>query len=286
MFSSIVWPTLDELFHGSVTFKQVGEIFSTMFSELLGHENFAEIGGVVSILTQRFALPIFTVLAILSLIFAMHGRALLPKAKSIGFFILGFIFGVAYVAPLIFDNSTGVLPPAVGGLIGIIAMFLAKHLYRILYIGAFAYSAYMIFMGGQLLPESIVGFTKENMVMALVAVCITIVLVVLLRKPIETIGTALLGGYLFSLCIDRIICDAFSGKRIAAVSIIIMLAIAVLGAVKQFKAKKSVKTKGNPVAATPAKAPAKVPAKAPAKPQLKTKAQAPSKPRFKIGKKK
>ena len=272
MFSSIVWPTLDELFHGNVTFKHVGEIFSSMFSELLSHENFAEISGVVSMLVQRFVLPIFAVLAILSLVFAVAGRKLMPQAKFIAFFGVAFIFGVGYVSPLLFGAATGIVPPIVGGLLGIIAAFLSKPLYIILYIVAFAYSSYMIFMGGQLLPESIVSFTKDNMVMALVPVCITVVLVVLLRKPIEKIGTALLGGYLFSLCIDKILCDVLAAESIPAVSIIIMLVVAIFGATKQLKSKKSAKTKGKPQTPAPAKAPEKplLKTKAPAKPVRKT----------------
>ena len=92
MFSSIAWPTWGELFHGDVTFKQVGEIISSMFSELLGHENFADIGAVISSLTEKLALPTFAVLAVLSLIFALRGRKLMPHAKFIGFFFVGFIF--------------------------------------------------------------------------------------------------------------------------------------------------------------------------------------------------
>lgn len=288
MFSSIVWPTWDELFHGDITFKHVGEIFSSMFSELLGHQNFAEISGVISMLVQKFVLPIFAVLAILSLIFAVVGRKLLPQAKFIAFFSVGFIFGVAYIAPLLFGDVTGIIPPIVGGLVGIVAAFLSKPLYIVLYIVAFAYSSYMIFMGGQLLPESLVSFTKDNMVMALVVVCITVVLVFLLRRPIESIGTALLGGYLFSLCIDKILCDVLSAERIPAVSIAVMLLVAIFGATKQFKSKKSGKTKGKPqpqaaapvkpAAKPPVKSPAKAPTKAPARTNtLAPKAKAPVK---------
>lgn len=244
MFSSIAWPTWGELFHGDVTFKQVGEIISSMFSELLGHENFADIGAVISSLTEKLALPTFAVLAVLSLIFALRGRKLMPHAKFIGFFFVGFIFGAAYVEPLLFGASTAViLPPIVGGVIGFVAALLSKPLYLVLYIVSFAYSSYMIFMGGQLLPESIVGFTRDNMIIALFAVCITVVLVFLLRKPIEIIGTAVLGGYLFSLCIDKILYAAFGIERIAAVSIILMVIVAVFGAYRQFKDKKVRKAK-------------------------------------------
>ncbi len=243
MFSSIVWPSWSELFHGEVTFKHIGEIISGMFTELVEHEYFAELNGAISSAIQGFVLPVFAVFAMLSVIFALFGRKLLPLAKVTGFFIIGFLFGVSYIAPFIIGASFNVMPWIIGGVVGIVAALLSKPLYPVLYIVSFAYASYMIFMGGQLLPESIVGFTRDNMIIALFAVCITIVLVFLLRKPIEVIGTGILGGYLFSLCIDKILYLAFGVERIAALSIILMIVVAFLGVVKQFKSKRAPKSK-------------------------------------------
>ncbi|MBQ7356400.1 MAG: hypothetical protein IJW66_03260 [Clostridia bacterium] len=243
MFSSIVWPSWGELFHGEITFSRIGEIASSMFTELVEHEYFVALRSGITASLERFVLPIFILLAVLSAVFSAFGRKLLPVAKILTFFSVGFIFGVSFVAPYLTGVSLNIAPWIVGAVIGVVLALLSKSLYFVLYIVAFAYSSYMIFMGGQLLPESIVSFTKDNMILSLFAVCVTIVLIILLRKPIEIIGTAVLGGYLFSLCMERVLYEALALPRIAAVSIILMILVAFLGVIKQFKGKRGGKAK-------------------------------------------
>ena len=245
MFSSVVWPTWSELFHGEITFKQIGEMFSAIFNELLGHEYFLDIWTNITSYVKSFVLPAFVILAALSLTLAFFGRRILPFAKFVAFFLLGFTLGVSLIAPLLTSASFEVMPLIIGLVMGLLLALLSKSLYIVLYILAFAYSSYMIFMGGQLLPENVVSFTKDNMIISLSVVCVTIVLVVLLRKPIEVVGTSILGGYLFSLCIDRILYELLSIERIEAVSIILMVLVGLLGFVKQLKGKKSRKSKKN-----------------------------------------
>lgn len=235
MFSSIVWPSWGQLFHGEITFSQIGDIVSGMFSELVAHEYFASIKDTAVSYVQGFILPILALLAVLSIIFAVFGRKLLPLAKVLCFFSVGFLFGVSFVAPWLIGISLNIAPWIVGVVLGIVAVLLSKPLYVVLYIVTFAYSSYMIFMGGQLLPENVVSFTKDNMIISLFAVCVTIVLVILLRKLIEIIGTGVLGGYLFSLCVDKLLYEALSIDRIAAVSVILMVLVSCFGIVKQFK---------------------------------------------------
>jgi hypothetical protein len=239
MFSSIVWPTWGELFHGEVTFKQIGEMIGKMFSELVGHSYFLELNKGIMSYVQSFVLPILAALAVLSLVFALFGRKLLPIARFLGFFALGFLVGVSLIAPILTAASFNVMPLIIGLIMGVLLAVFSKFLYILIYIVAFAYSSYMIFMGGQLLPESVVSFTKGNMVISLFAVCITVVLVVILKKPVEIIGTSILGGYLFSLSVDGILYKAFAVERIAVLSVILMVVVALLGFIKQVRTKKS-----------------------------------------------
>ena len=252
MFSSIVWPGWGEIFNGELTFSRLGEIASGIFSELFTHENFTSIFDIVKPYLQQFAMPAFAVLAALSFVFALFGKKLLPLAKRLAFFFVGFLVGACIVAPLLGGGPLGIMTLAIGAVCGVVLTLLAKPLYTAIYIVAFAYSAYMIFMGGQLLPESVVGFTKGNMIISLVVVCVTIVLVVLLRKLVEAIGTSILGGYLFALCIGKIV-DAVSIEANKPLFIAVVLFVALLGCLKQLRVKKGVKTKEQKDAGEPKK---------------------------------
>ena len=243
MLSTIMWPSWSSLFRGEVTFAEVGELFSGLFRGLVEHEYFVDVWQAITHPAKGFAIPALVILAALSIVLAFHGKKLLPVVKPLAFFAFGFMLGVSVIAPLLTDAAFDIFPWVIGLVVGVLLMLFSKSLYLIAYIAAFAYASYMIFMGGQLLPETVVGFTRGNMILSLCAVCVTIVLVFLLRKPIEILGTAALGGYLTSLCLEGLLFEIFSLGKIAAVSIIVMILVALFGAFRQFRGKRAKKAK-------------------------------------------
>ena len=244
MFPSVVWPTWNELFHGEVTFAEMGDMLSGIFTDLVGHEQFLNILNYLKAQIVSFIIPALLVGMLGAFILAFFGRKLLPVVKPLFFLLLGFTVGVSVVSPLLTSIGFEIYPWIIGLIIGVILMIFSKYLYIALYVVAFAYSAYMIFMGGQLLPETVVSFTKDNMIFSLCAVCITIVLVFLLRKLIETIGTAALGGYLVALSLEGVLFELFGIGKITAVTVIITVLVGLIGAVRQLRGKRSKKAKG------------------------------------------
>ena len=227
---SVNWPTLDEFVDGSITFGRAGEIISDVFSGIFGHENFVNIWTFITDIVSRAGALVTLALLILALVETFFGRRLIKIERFIFFFGIGFASGASLVAPLLVSAGVAVVPWIVGLVVGALAAVLAKLLYVVLYVFFAGYATYMIFMGGQLLPETVTSFSKGNMIFGLVAAAIAIVFALLLRKWIEMLGTAVLGAYLATLSVDTL-----TGGLAEPLFIIVLTTLALLGFLVQAK---------------------------------------------------
>lgn len=227
---SVNWPTLDELVGGKLTFGGAGEIISDIFKGIFGHENFVHVWTFVTDALSGAGALVTLALLMLALVETFFGRKLMKLQRFLFFFAVGFASGVSLLAPIVASAGVGIPPWIVGVVVGALGAVLSKILYLALYILISGYATYMIFMGGQLLPETVTAFSTGNMIFGLVAAAIAVVFALLLRKWIEMLGTAALGAYFAALSVE-----ALAGGLNETIFVVIFTTLALLGFIVQAK---------------------------------------------------
>ena len=221
-----------------MTFGAVGEIFTGLYESVFKHENFLSLWNAVQNFLDNAGVFVAIGLLVLSVIELFLGKRLLTLQKFVFFLGVGFASGTSLVAPLISSAGMALAPWIVGIVIGIVAALFSRFLYLVVYIVAAGYSTYMIFMGGQLLPDSLTSFTKGNMVISLVVVAVVVLLSLLFRKWIEILGTSALGGYLVALSVEDLLVDLAKVELNSTVFVVIFAACALVGLIVQAKTRK------------------------------------------------
>ncbi|MBO5907776.1 MAG: hypothetical protein J6Q85_06475 [Clostridia bacterium] len=193
---------------GSVTFGSLGEWFGGIFASATAEGSAAaryfEIAkNWLESVTAGFVWAIPAVLVLLSLIQVFAGKKLLGLQKFLASFVAGFALGAALVTPLISGLGVQIEDWIVGLVVGIIAALLCKLVYFLAYVIAAGAATYTLCVSG-ILPEVISNYSKD-MIVAIVATVVVIVLALVLRKFIEMLGTAALGGWTLVLSIEALI---------------------------------------------------------------------------------
>ena len=130
------------------------------------------------------------ILIVLYAAVALFGEKLFGILRFLSFFATGFILGVYWLTPLVLAIIPTLPTWVIGTVAGVVAAVLSKALYFLALAVCAGYSVYLVCMSGMLLP-SIAG----NYTIGLVAAGVAILLVILLRKYVARIGTAMLGGF-------------------------------------------------------------------------------------------
>ena len=139
----------------------------------------------------------FYAFMLLAVILAFFGKRMYGFLKFIAGFFAGFCVGVDVLAPMIpFINEAWAW--IVGIIVGLVAALLIKFLYYVIVIVGVGYGAYWLAYSAAFLPQ-VFNFTKGNWMYSLIVAAVALLLVLLLLKWIEMLGTAALGGYFFAL---------------------------------------------------------------------------------------
>lgn len=199
----IVTGFFESVINAEFDFAAIWESILGVWAALTASPAYIEIKAFIDgLLSNVPAMAVTGVLLVLSLIQVFFGKKLLGFQKFIACFAVGFAYGVVFLAP--FVDTVFQMPHWISGVVvGAIAALLCKLVYFLLYIGAAAYSVYFIAFSGTILPE-VTAFTKDNMIYALIAAVVAVVLVLVLRKWIEMLGTSTLGAWCTFLCVDAL----------------------------------------------------------------------------------
>ena len=166
------------------------------------------------------------------LLIALFGKKLLPVVKFISSFAVGFGLGVYYISPIVADIVSSI-PAWVSGLIvGILAALIYRLVY-VLFFAAFAlYGTYTLCFWalGDLLGG--LGDLKGYIFLAVAAVVMIVAFI--LRKYVEMLGTAALGGQVLS----KLLAEFLAIEFLIEYSWILMIVIALLGFFVQVKTRK------------------------------------------------
>ena len=222
-------------------FAAIWESIFGVWAALTASPTYIEIESFVSgLLTSVPGIAVTGVLLVLSLIQVFAGKKLLGFQKFVACFAVGFVYGVVFLAPFI--ETIVVIPHWVSGVVvGAIAALLCKPVYFLTYVGAAAYSMYFVCYSGEILPELTV-YTAGNMIYCLIAAAVAVVLVLLLRKWIEMLGTSMLGAWCAYLCIDTLAGGLVNIEALAPhieiVKWVIIGVIALVGFIVQVKTRR------------------------------------------------
>ena len=181
----------------------------------------------------------FYAFMLLAIIVAFFGKRLLGLLKFLGAFALGFCAGESLLAPMISfipDNWAWVI----GLVVGLVAALLIKFLYYVIVIVGVGYGAYFCAYSATYLPQ-VFNFTKGNWIYALIVAAVAIILVLLLLKWLEMLGTSVLGGYWFALSLASVynICTLpFLANYGVIPHYVVMGIVALIGFIIQIKTRK------------------------------------------------
>ncbi len=168
-------------------------MFTQIFDSVWSEPSLAPITTAIDsfIASSKAYLPY--ILMALCLIVGLFGRRLSGLIRVVLLFLVGFIAGVYWCAPVIqkvVPNFTALL---IGLLFGILAAVLSFLIYNIAYATCIGYDVYNICFSGLYLVE-VTAFTKGNLEVSLAIAAITVIVAFVLRKYLEMILTAGIGG--------------------------------------------------------------------------------------------
>ena len=177
---------------------------------------------------------------LLSLIIAFFGKKLLGILKFLGLFLTGFIFGAYFITPL-FDDLINVPSWVWGLVIGIVAAVLYRFVYYLVYGVSLVYIVYVLCYTGFTFSAPADHSTSRAVICLGIALVVALILYILMRY-VEMMGTATLGAYLVYFTIDSMLFDfdslEFLGATPWVAPFIITFVIALPAFMVQFKTRK------------------------------------------------
>jgi hypothetical protein len=231
--------TLNGLINAEHDFTAIGDWIKSVYDFIAADATVSDIWGkITSVFSVLPSVLVTALLLVLSLVEVFRGKRLIGIQKFFGSFVLGFAVSAAYLPGIV---GEAVSPLILGLAVGVIAALLCKLVYFLLYVAVFGLGTYVACLGGYLLPEALVGFTKGNMMMSIAVAVVVLVVALILKKLIEMVGTATLGGFLAWLCIEELVLQfGFTPNEhsLSVFKLAVMIVLAFFGTVVQFKKRK------------------------------------------------
>lgn len=196
--------------------------FSVRFFESeFAVERFGENAGLDSVIDKYKILPYL--LLLLGALIAFFGRRFFSFQKFLLAFVVGFAIGAVYIGPAV-TKIVEIDHFIIGVAIGLVASVFRTPLYLTSLFSVLTYVLYY----------QLVNLLHFGTFFAfLVAFTLTVLIFMFLLKWIELVGTALLGGYVFSAALDLII--PFSEEHHVLIFRLILFTVAALGFIVQFR---------------------------------------------------
>ena len=220
----------------SFSFGDIGTAVRDFFATMLAEEHFGRLLGIMNGYLESVAAYIPFVLLALYALLVLFGKKLFPLVRFLAFFSVGFALGVYFLSGLVLGMIPTMPTWVIGVVIGIVAGVLSKLLYILAYIAAGAYSVYFVCYTA-LIP-ALEGVTGGNMTTSVVVAGVAVILLLVLRKYVEMLGTAMLGGFGIATVVrtwyDFTTISVFVGREWLGM-LAATLVIALVGFVIQFK---------------------------------------------------
>lgn len=180
---------LDSIQNVAYGFEEIIDYIVLFFTDLLLNDYVLEVLDFI-----EPALPYMPYITLgICLIVAFFGRRLFGLLRFLTFFVLGALIGIYMLGPIILDVMPDLPVWVIGVVTGIVAGVLAKIVYYLAIIAAAGYSAYIVAYTGMI--PGVDSLTQDNWIVSAIIAAVALILVLILVKYIEMLGTAALGGY-------------------------------------------------------------------------------------------
>ncbi len=221
-------------------FGRIIEYFKGLNSAVSANEHIAMLIDKVVAAVENISMIFPYIVIAVFLIECLFGKKLLNLQKFLASFIFGYAIGVHYLTPLVhkvFDIKAWI----VGLVIGIVAAVLCKIVYILAVMIVSGYGVYVLFYSGTVLT-ALTSYTAGKWVPSLVVGAVAIVIVLLLLRYIEMLGTAFLGAWVvvkfLNLAISFTDWSWLAGTAGVIVYWVIIGIIALLGLIVQFRTRR------------------------------------------------
>lgn len=145
------------------------------------------------------------------LVLGFFGKRLFPYIRTGAFLAVGFFVGVMFCGPFIQQHVPAIPQLAVGIAVGVLVAVLSRFLYNVVYIGVVVTAVGFVCYNGWLIPviEMVAGegvpmiaeleaLLVGNLTVSLIVAAVIALITLIFRKPIEMIGTAMVGALGFA----------------------------------------------------------------------------------------
>jgi len=197
---------INNLFNGTVTLESMWAWITGLYDSVKASADVANvlttIEGYLAVLHPALIAGIFIAL---SLVVAFFGKKLLGLMKFLACFVIGYGVGVFYLTAPIQTVFADIQPWIIGLVVGFVAALLCAVIYFLVYFVGSAYVLFLLLYGGTVLPEVVSGIFAGNFVVSIAVAAGVAVVLLLLRKWIEMLGTAVLGGWLTYLSVGSLL---------------------------------------------------------------------------------
>ncbi len=215
---------LQKLINAELTFEELGTELEGLYGQVSG-----SLEGVWGMIEGFLpAMVLGAVLAVLSVVQLFFGKRLFGLQKFLACFALGYALGATFVTPMI-EGFIAIDPMIVGLAVGLLGGLLHRPVYFLAYVLCVGYPAYLFAM---------LNFAGGAMPVGLVVAAVAIVVALLLRKIIETLGLAALGAYCLYLSVDLIMGGGLVtmlGEMESIVKLVIVGVLGLIGFIVQWK---------------------------------------------------
>ena len=171
---------------------------------------------------------------------ALAGKRLFGILRFLTFFVVGVLLGTYLLSPLVAKVIPQIPPFITGILTGIVAAVLSKILYIVALIVAVGYPVYTACITGTVIP-AVTVYAMGNVWISLAAAAVAVLLVLLLKKFVEMLGTSMLGGLGIAFVVrgwyDFTTLELFGGKTWIPMLIVTSL-VGLIGFIVQFRTRR------------------------------------------------
>lgn len=174
------------------------------------------------------------------IVIALAGKRIYGVLRFLTFFVAGVLLGTYLLSPLVAKIVPQIPPALIGVVTGVVAGVLSKLLYILVIAVVAAYPVYTVCISGTVIP-ALTGLCKGNVVVSLICAAVALLIVILLLKYIEMLGTAMLAGlgigYVVKGWYDFTALELFGGKAWIPM-LIISSVVGIIGFVVQFRTRR------------------------------------------------
>lgn len=178
-------------------------MFMSIISSVMYEQSIAPFTASVLAFVNSLGIFFPIIMIGLCLVVGLFGRRLSDVIRVLLLFAVGFVASVHWVAPFVQGVVPAIPAYVVGITCGIVVAVLSRMIYNLVYIGCIGFDTYNICMNALFVVE-LTSYTKGNLPVSIAVAVIVTIIALVLRKYLEMILTAGIGGIGAALLLKKL----------------------------------------------------------------------------------